>query len=479
MTATPPPPPLITSALGLGVEAFVTVRAALAVGIADARAAFELTLDAPSPDWGFLVAAGIEPLVDALERLRMRVDDLEWLEATGAIDAVTRRRLVDARFTCDVDAVPEGTPVFPGEAIAVVEGPYWQAQLVAGLVRGALTEATYVATRFARLVLATGGADVIEHGAAIAHRLGGVPTLARAAYVGGARATTSALAGRRYGLPVVSLAPRVLDVAMGSEDRAIRAWLAACRGEVSLRLEPTRVAAVLPRLVAHARERILAREGRVSIELPSGDRLGLARAVVNAFAAGGLSPPDFIVSDASEALALELRDSRLPVRTYVAAADAAPGSMGLARYDLVSIEDGGSWAPRLRAGVDAASSSDPGRKLLVRYVDAAGHPVADVAHAMNERLLRAAGGRFVDRASGLPRKLAAATSGPLRAPVLRAGKRASPPEPPGVLRERSMQAVFALDEGHRRIVSPAHYPVGITPALATLKSELLTKLTDV
>src|SRR5580700_8080394 len=95
MPATAPPPPLITSALGLGLESFVAVRASVAAGIADARAAFELTLDAPSPDWGFLVLAGVEPLIDALERLRPRVDELEWLESTGAIDAATRRRLGD------------------------------------------------------------------------------------------------------------------------------------------------------------------------------------------------------------------------------------------------------------------------------------------------------------------------------------------------------------------------------------------------
>lgn len=478
MPSTSPPPPLITSALGLGVEAFVAVRAALSAGIADARAAFELTLAAPSPSWGFLVAAGIEPLVDALERLRVRVDDLEWLEATGAIDAVTRRRLVDARFTCDVDAVPEGTAVFPGEALVVVEGPYWQAQLIGGLVCGAVTDASLVATRFARLVLASGGADVIEDGAAIAHRLGGLPTLARAAYVGGARATTSALAGRRYGVPVVAMQPRGADAAMGSEDRAVRAWLAASTGDAVLRLDPMRAAAVLPRIVAHARERILARQGHVSIDLPSGDRVGLARSVVKAFAAGGLSPPDFVVSDASEPLALEMRDARLPVRAYAAPAEGFAGAARLARYDLVSIEDGGSWSPRLRLGADAASSGDPGRKLLVRYFDSGGRPVADVAHATNERLLRAAGGRYVDRASGLAGKLAAATSAPLRSPVLRAGKRASTPEPPELLRERSMQSVIALEEGHRRIVAPARYPVGVTPSLAALKSDLLVKATE-
>jgi hypothetical protein len=75
-------------------------------------------------------------------------------------------------------------------------------------------------------------------------------------------------------------------------------------------------------------------------------------------------------------------------------------------------------------------------------------------------------------------KLPAATSAPLRAAVLRAGKRASTPEPAPELRERAMRAVHALDEGHRRLSAPARYPVGMTAHLAELKAELLAKAAE-
>jgi nicotinate phosphoribosyltransferase len=478
MPALPPPPPLITSALGLGLEAFVAVRAATQAGIADARAAFELTLAAPSSDWGFLVFAGLEPLVDALERFRARVDEVDWLESVGAIDVRTRKRLVESRFACDVDAPPEGSVIFPGEAVLTVEGPYWQAQLVGGLILGAIAEATYVATRFARMRLAADGPDVFERGASSVHRLGGVPTLARAAFVGGARATSSALAARRYRMPLFAAQPAQLEAAAGSDDRAIRMWLASCEGDCVLRLDATRASAVLPRLVANVRDRT-GGDRRIAIELPSGDRAGLARAVARAFAAGGLPAPPVVISgDVDERLALELRDAPMSVRAYVLSAEAVPGTARLARYDLVSIEDGGAWSPRLRLGRDGESSSDPGRKLLVRYTDASGRPVADVAQATSERMLRAAGGRYVDRATGLGGKLAATVSTPMRTSVMRAGKRASTAEPAEALRDRAINAIATLDEGFRRIVSPARYPVGITPSLATLKAEMLAKATE-
>ena len=410
MPTSVPPVPLLTSVLGLGVESFATVRAAIALGIADARAAFELTLH-PAEHHGFMVLAGVEPLVDALERLRARVDELDWLESVGAIDKPARRRLAETRFVCDVDAVAEGSIVFGGEAVLVVEGPYWQAQLVGGLALAALTDATHVATRFARLALASREAvELVERGSATAHRLGGAPLLARAAYIGGASATTSALAGRRYGIPVSDMS--------GAAER-----IALARG----------TARVVPEEELDERGAL---ELRATRDDPDGDE----------------------------------RNGR---RLAAVAAEGAPGGGARASYDLASIEDGGSWSPRMRVGADAGSSSDPGRKLLVRYFDREGSPIADVAHAMNERMLRATGGRYVDRVTGLPGRLAGVSSQPLRASMMRSGKRAIAPEPVQALRERAQGSLEKLGEAHKRLASPARYPVGVTPQLAALKAELL------
>ena len=476
-----PLPPLVTSALGLGVDAFATVRASVAAGIADARASFELTLAAPAVDWGFFVLAGIEPLVDALERLKPRSDELDWLATVGAVDGPTRKRLLESRFACDVDAAPEGTVVFPGEAVVTVEGPFWQAQLVGGLVQAAVADSTLVATRFARMGLASGGYPLVEDGAATAHRLGGTPVLARAAYVGGATATTSGLAARRYRIPVMARQPACLDLATGDCNRTARAWLAASQGECVLRLEPARARKDLPILAAAVRDRALAAPtrfdpGKVIVELPGGDRVALARATARAFIAAELPPPRLLVSgDVDERQALELRAELSLDKLFVVRAEGTPNAAALARYDLVAIESRGAWSPRIRIGEDVGASSDPGRKLLVRYVDADGHPVADVAHGTGERFLRAQGGRYVDRATGMVARLDASSGAPLRASALRAGKRASPAEPPSALRERARRAVEELDEGHRRIASPARYPVGMSPPLATQKTELLAQ----
>lgn len=216
-------------------------------------------------------------------------------------------------------------------------------------------------------------------------------------------------------------------------------------------------------------------EGRFSIELPGGDRAGLARHIAGAFAGAGLAAPPLLVSgDIDEKLLLELRAEGVPVRAFSVRADGARTSGARSsRYALVAIEREAAWSPRLHLGEDVAASSDPGRKLLARYVDADNRPVADVMHASGERLLRAQGGRFVDRFSGLETRLRAATSVPLRTSVMRAGRRVSPPEAPHVLRARSLRALGVLDAAFRRLSSPARYPVGLSPELASLKHQLL------
>jgi nicotinate phosphoribosyltransferase len=245
-----------------------------------------------------------------------------------------------------------------------------------------------------------------------------------------------------------------------------------------LRLDGARDGARLPRLAAAVNDRVRASDGvwdpsDIAIELSGGEPWALARAVVKAFAAEGLPEPAMLVSgDVDERAVLELRAAESPVRGFVLPAEGPACAARPAHYDLVAIENDGSWSPRLRAGRDVPSSSDPGRKLLVRYADAEGHPVADIAHSTSERILRAQGGRFVDRATGIGARLSATSGTPLRATVMRAGRRAIASEPPSAHRERARRAVHALDESHRRIVSPARYRVGLSPQLASLKAEL-------
>lgn len=474
----PPPPPLVQSPLSLGLDAFQAITACFHAGVANARATFELSFEARDASPPFLVLAGLEPLLDALERLRPRPDELAWLREAGAIDDATMKRLNDLRFACDVEAPPEGSLVFPGEPVVVVEGPLWQAQLVEAFAVSSIEAATHFATHFSMCALAAEQGEVIEAASTRLDRLGGNAMLARAAFIGGAGATTNALAGRRYMVPVRSRQPVSFVLAQSDEARAFEAWLRAVPDQAILRVDARDPYAGIDRAVSAIRSRATASwsDAPVAIEIGSGDLVEVAQAAQRSFERAGLRAPVIVVSGGMDPHRIdELRRSGAPIAAYVI--EGAPAGGPRARYDLVAIEHDGHWHPRIRAGRTAVDSTVPGRKVPLRFFDADGRPVGDIVHGAAERHQSPKDARLVEYATGFGVRLRdAASSSPLSRKVLRAGKRVASAEPARESRERAQRALAALPDPFKRLSAPARYPCGITSALSAAQAELVQQL---
>ena len=139
-------------------------------GMHDHRAVFHLTFRSQPFGGGFSIAAGLEPVIAYLRRLRFSPDDLRFLAGVPGSDGAPLfdRGFLDylakLEFTCDVDAVPEGSVVFPGEPLVRVRGPLLQAQIVETALLNTVNFQTLIATKAARVVLAAGGDPVLEFG---------------------------------------------------------------------------------------------------------------------------------------------------------------------------------------------------------------------------------------------------------------------------------------------------------------------------
>ena len=469
---------LPTSALSLELDGFVAITAANRAGFADARSTFECTLPHLSDDVGYFVLAGIDPLLDALERFKLKSDELAWLESIGAIDEPTKRRLADIRFSCDVDAAAEGTVVFPGVPALSIEGPYWQAQVVSAVVRAALSAHTLAATKASRYALAADGCEIIESAAATAHRLGGNPQIARAAYIGGASATTCALAARRYRIPVRASLPLRFAHAAEGEKSGFESWLGASQDRAILRIDHRNAQASVQAAIDAVKNRT---EGSswhdqdVAIEIGGGDLVDLAALVLSSFKKAGLPEPVLVGSGrwVDEHVIADFRSREIPYSAFLVSSLELGEDGWLADFDLSAIERGGQWVPCMRFGKNLASSSDPGRKVTIRYVDSDDRPMADVAHATNERIGSAKDLKFIERATGFAARLKAASGAPLLSNVMRNGKRVNAAEDATKIRERVSAGLSALPERYRRLRAPAIYPVGASGALAALKNDLI------
>ncbi len=168
------------------------------------EATFDLFAKELGPGSGYLVAAGIEPAIDAVLAMRFDEADVEWLRRHPVFDQVPDRffeSLRHFRFTGEIHAVPEGSVVFPGEPIVRVTAPLPQAGLLETRLIQTIGTASAVATRAARLVDAAGGRACIDFGARRCAGFEAAWHAARAAWIGGFKATTNTLAAATLGIP--------------------------------------------------------------------------------------------------------------------------------------------------------------------------------------------------------------------------------------------------------------------------------------
>ena len=199
------------------------VQAYVAEGM-DGEATFSLAVRGLPPRRNFLLACGLAQVLAHLESLSFSDDDLTYLKSLGAFSPDLLAWLQDFRFTGDVFAVPEGTPVFADAPILEITAPLPQAQLVETFVINQIHLQTLIASKAARVVAAAQGRNVVEFGARRIHGTGTAIQAARASFIAGVTATSNVAAGQEFGIPVVGTMAHSYVQAFETESEAFRAF---------------------------------------------------------------------------------------------------------------------------------------------------------------------------------------------------------------------------------------------------------------
>ena len=176
----------------------------LSAGMADVSVTYDMFFRELPDSGGFAVMSGLHQLIEKLSGLSFCEEELEHLKELGFSDALVEY-FRGFKFSCDVYAMPEGTPVFPNEPIVKIQGPAIQAQLIETLLLNTINHETLIATKANRVVRAAQGRKVFESGARRAHGFDAAIDGARAAFVGGVNATTLYPASRKYDIPLVTM----------------------------------------------------------------------------------------------------------------------------------------------------------------------------------------------------------------------------------------------------------------------------------
>ena len=150
---------------------------------------------------GFAIAAGLEQVIEYVKTLKFTDEDIEYLREKKLFSEKFLKYLRNFRFTGDIYAVPEGTPIFPGEPILTVRAPSIEAQFIETFLLLSLNHQSLIATKANRVVRAAAGRTVAEFGSRRAQGADGAILGARAAYIGGCAATACTISERDFAIP--------------------------------------------------------------------------------------------------------------------------------------------------------------------------------------------------------------------------------------------------------------------------------------
>jgi nicotinate phosphoribosyltransferase len=253
-----------------------------------APSVFELYVRKLPAQRNFLVAAGLEHVLQFLETFSFSGAELAWLHEHGNFSSRVLEHLRTLRFEGDVDAMPEGTVFFADEPIIRVTAPLPQAQLMESRLLNLAHFETLIASKAARVMLAAAGRWLVDFGMRRAHGAEAALLAARAAYLAGFDGTATAEAGRRFGIPVFGTMAHSFVQAHASEQAAFEAFARARPNRPTLLVDTYDTEAAVAKLIDVAPA--LARDGIAigGVRLDSGDLAAHAKAVRGLLDAAGL-----------------------------------------------------------------------------------------------------------------------------------------------------------------------------------------------
>ncbi|HWO93511.1 MAG TPA: nicotinate phosphoribosyltransferase [Dehalococcoidia bacterium] len=345
-------------------------------------AVFDLFVRELPEERNFLVAAGLDDALTYLERLSFSEDALSYLQSLGLFDDGFLRRLADFRFTGNVFAVPEGTPVFANEPLVEVEAPMPEAQFVETFLLNQVTFQTMIASKGARAVIAAGGRPVIDFGTRRTHGADAGLKAARALAIAGFASTSNVLAGHMYGLQVSGTMAHSYVSAHPTELDSFRAF-ARSYPETILLVDTYDTEEGVQNVIRLARE--LGESFRVTgVRLDSGDLTELSQRARRMLDAAGLSSVRIVVSGGLDEYSVaRLMEAGAPIDSF--AVGTAVGTSADAprldtAYKLVA------YAGEGRMKLATAKRTLPGRKQVYRHRDGDGRIRRDVLALASEQL---------------------------------------------------------------------------------------------
>ena len=451
----------------------------------NSRAVFEMFFRRQPFGGGFSIFAGLETLLEKLQSFSFSSDDIGYLKELGGFDDDFLDYLKGFRFSGSLWAMDEGSVVFPNEPLIRVDGGLIECQIIEGMLLNTINFQSLIATKTARIWLASGKGSIIELGLRRAQGPDGAMSASRAAFIGGAAGTSNVLAGKRFGIPVVGTMAHSWVMAWPSEEEAFRAY-AELYPDTTIFLIDTYDTLKSGILSAIKVGKSLAAKGKsFGVRLDSGDIHYLSLEVRKMLDAAGLSQATISVSnDLDESIIQTLTDVQAPVDTWGIGTQMVTGGTESAFtgvYKLAASDDGkGKLAARIKFSDNPEKMTNPGVKQVWRVRDTNGMCVADVL-ALEESgdpdTIEKGKTYSFWHPSADYRRFSHTLDGSAESLLverLKNGKPLAATESRLMnIQERVRLGLESLDQSYMRILNPHIYKVSITERLRALKLDLI------
>lgn len=455
--------------------------------LASKEAVFHLFFRRPPFQGGFTVAAGLEAVVNYLKNFQFDSSDLTYLE--GLKDSENHRLfssefldyLATLKFTCDIDAVPEGTIVFPYEPLIRIQGPLIQCQILESPLLNLINFPSLIATKAARMCVASKGDPVLEFGLRRAQGIDGALTASRAAYIGGCDSTSNVLAGKLFGIPVRGTHSHswvmVFDEELESFQTYAETLSTNCVFLVDTydSLEGVKKAIEVGKWLKEKGKKLMA------IRLDSGDLALLSIKSRELLDAAGFADTKIIASnELDEVLITELKRQGAQINVWGVGTNLVTGGSQPALdgvYKLSALRDqNGPWKYKLKLSEQLIKVSNPGILQVRRFTS----PQGNVADAIYDTELGFPQDRYVIVDPLDPIKLRTLKKDhlwqDLLIPIFRKGELVYNLPPLNEIRSQTQKGLQEFAVGIKRFLNPHQYIVGMEKTIYDKKVSLMTEM---
>ncbi|WEE35319.1 nicotinate phosphoribosyltransferase [Lactiplantibacillus paraplantarum] len=436
------------------------------------------------PDNGsFVIAAGLQQVVEALQDFHFTSNDLDYFRQLNLWDERFLTTLAHFKLTCQIKALPEGTPVFPREPLLTITGPLEQAQLLETLVLNIVNHQSLIATKARRLSYAAAGRPIMEFGARRAQGADSAIYGTRAAIIGGANSTSNVLAAKQFGIPVAGTMAHSWVEAFPDELTAFRKWAEQYPDNSALLVDTYDVLnSGIPNAITVFKELRAAGHEPVGIRIDSGDVTTLSQAARSRLDAAGFPNAKITISNAlDEHIITSLLQEGAPIDNFgigekLITSASAPVLSGV--YKLAATEIDGQHTPKIKVSASREKLTIPGDKQIYRlYEPGTQRAFADLIALATETITGQSSLTVVNSnplSVDRQQRLTNFDARPLLVPV---DLSTTTMIPISAIQAATQAKLAELPRTTQRLVNPDIYPVYMTTTLSQLQTKLLNEMT--